>query len=85
MPPKFAPTRERKHRRLAKQASSAGEDGAHAKTTAGQDSNALTVVPASKEEREERRRKMREELRAQQVAPKISAKKQKRLDKYIVC
>jgi ATP-dependent RNA helicase DHX37/DHR1 len=38
-------------------------------------------VPASKTEREEKKQKLREELRAQQ--PKVSSKKQKRLDKYI--
>lgn len=46
------------------------------------DTNVPEIMPISKAEKEERRRKLREELRAQQ--PKISAKKQKRLDKYIV-
>lgn len=45
------------------------------------DSNVTEILPPSKAEREEKRRKLREELRAQQ--PKISSKKQKRLDKYI--
>lgn len=47
-----------------------------------QDTNVVELLPTSKAEKEERRRKLREELRASQ--PKISAKKQKRLDKYIV-
>ncbi|KAJ9226178.1 hypothetical protein DTO027B5_5862 [Paecilomyces variotii] len=46
-----------------------------------QDTNVVELLPTSKAEKEERRRKLREELRASQ--PKISAKKQKRLDKYI--
>lgn len=48
------------------------------------DSNAEVILPPSQAEKEERRRKLREELRAQQQQPKISSKKQKRLDKYIV-
>ncbi|KAK2852126.1 hypothetical protein FQN49_005343 [Arthroderma sp. PD_2] len=46
-----------------------------------QDTNAAEIAPVPKEEKEEKRRKLREELRAQQ--PKISGKKQKRLDKYL--
>lgn len=45
------------------------------------DTNVLEVVPVSKSEKEARRQKLREELKAQHT--KISAKKQKRLDKYI--
>ncbi|KAI9802780.1 MAG: putative ATP-dependent RNA helicase DHR1 [Piccolia ochrophora] len=46
-----------------------------------EDSNAAELLPAHKEEREARRRQARQELAAQQ--PKMSRKKQKRLDKYI--
>jgi ATP-dependent RNA helicase DHX37/DHR1 len=47
------------------------------------DTNATEIVPTSKAEREERRKQLREELKAQQPQSKISRKKQKRLDKYI--
>lgn len=69
--PKFVP-RQRKHKARAREN----------QPKLSQDTNATEVAPVSKEEKEERRRKLREELRAQQ--PKISGKKQKRLDKYIV-
>ena len=45
-----------------------------------QDTNHALII-TTKGEREERRQKLKDEIRAQQ--PKISAKKQKRLDKYI--
>jgi ATP-dependent RNA helicase DHX37/DHR1 len=45
-------------------------------------SNTAEIVPSSKTEREERREQLKKELQAQQS--KISSKKQKRLDKYIV-
>jgi ATP-dependent RNA helicase DHX37/DHR1 len=70
--PKFVP-RQRKQKARRREAQSGD---------APQDTNALEITPLSKDEKEERRRKLREELRAQQ--PKISSKKQKRLDKYIV-
>lgn len=44
------------------------------------DSNAVEILPA--DSTEARRKVLKAELRAQQ--PKISSKKQKRLDKYIV-
>ncbi|KAL5339684.1 P-loop containing nucleoside triphosphate hydrolase protein [Aspergillus crustosus] len=45
------------------------------------DTNAVEIQPVSKTEKEARKQKLRDELKAQH--PKISAKKQKRLDKYI--
>jgi len=48
-------------------------------------SNAVEIIPASKTEAEERRRKLREEIRAQQPESKVSSKKKKRLEHYIVC
>ncbi|KAL4927451.1 ATP-dependent RNA helicase ECM16 [Aspergillus undulatus] len=45
------------------------------------DTNATEIPPLTKSEKEARKEKLREELKAQH--PKISAKKQKRLDKYI--
>ncbi|KAK3062567.1 hypothetical protein LTS18_003797, partial [Coniosporium uncinatum] len=71
--PKFVP-RQRKHKARAREAS------ANPATNNG-DPNATEIVPASQAEKEERRRILREELRTQQ--PKVSGKKQKRLDKYI--
>lgn len=72
--PKFIP-RQRKHKaREREQRKSTSEPTTN-------DSNVAEILPASKAEREEKRRKLREELRAQQA--KISSKKQKRLDKYI--
>ena len=71
--PKFVP-RQRKHKARDQEK----------RTTAQQstvDTNETEILPSSKAEREERRRQLREELRAQ--LPKISSKKQKRLDKYI--
>lgn len=68
--------RQRKHRVLARER--AGQPSA---TAVGQ-SNQEIIVPLSQSEREEKKRKLREELRSQQP-PKISSKKQKRLDKYI--
>lgn len=72
--PTFVP-RQRKHK--------AREREKRKSTTepATNDSNVAEILPASKAEREEKRKKLREELRAQQT--KISSKKQKRLDKYI--
>ncbi|PGH17235.1 hypothetical protein AJ80_04877 [Polytolypa hystricis UAMH7299] len=69
--PKFVP-RQRKHK---------GRDRDKKAAAQPEDSNAVEIQPVSKTEREEKRQKLREELRAQQ--PKISSKKQKRLDKYI--
>ena len=69
---KFTP-RQRKHKHKNHDTQS---------TTAQVDSNVLEILPISKAEKEERRQKLRKELQSQQ--PNISAKKKKRLDKYIV-
>lgn len=45
------------------------------------DSNQIQIVPTTKSEKEEKRQRLKEELRAGR--PNISSKKQKRLDKYI--
>lgn len=69
--PKFVPRqRKQKHRQQ------------EAKNAAPVDTNAAEITPASKSEKEARRQKLREELRSQHEH--VSAKKQKRLDKYIV-
>ncbi|KAF1989180.1 P-loop containing nucleoside triphosphate hydrolase protein, partial [Aulographum hederae CBS 113979] len=71
--PKFVP-RQRKHKVLAREA-----QGKNAPLNGN--SNASEILPESKSEKDERRKKLRDELRAQQT--NISSKKQKRLDKYI--
>ncbi|KAK8212618.1 P-loop containing nucleoside triphosphate hydrolase protein [Phyllosticta capitalensis] len=50
---------------------------------AADNANAEMILPVGKQEQEERRKRLKEELRAQQPQSKISAKKQKRMDKYI--
>lgn len=70
--PKFTP-RQRKHKIKKREKQP---------VVAPQDTNVVELLPVSKTEKEEKRQKLKEELRAQQ--PKISSKKQKRLDKYIV-
>ena len=72
--PKFVP-RQRKHKARDREKRNSAVE------LAPSDTNAAEILPPSKLELEEKRRKLREELRAQQ--PKISSKKQKRLDKYI--
>ncbi|RVX71050.1 hypothetical protein B0A52_03415 [Exophiala mesophila] len=71
--PRFVP-RQRKHKVLAREKTGPS-------TAVADPANQEQIVPLSKAEKEEKRQKLREELRAQQ--PKVSAKKQKRLDKYI--
>lgn len=74
--PKFVP-RQRKQKN--RQRSSAHENG-NAATT---DSNAVELLPAP--EAEKKARKIRNALLAEQPLSKVSSKKKKRLDKYIVC
>ena len=72
--PKFVP-RQRKHKVLAR----SKENGAKSEPVL--DSNAVEHIPAAKAEIEEKKRRMKEELRAE--GAKISGKKAKRLEKYI--
>lgn len=74
--PKFVP-RQRKHKinKTQSRNSRSGKD-------VNNDSNTTEIIPVAKSEKEEKRRQLKEDLRAQR--PKISSKKQKRLDKYIV-
>ena len=51
----------------------------------GTDSNSYEILPQSKAIREERRVAIAKELKAHQGNGVVSAKKQKRLNKYIVC
>ena len=70
----FVP-RQRKHRKIqkVKRIDSGHNDS---------NSNALEILPASIKSEEEKKSAMKDALRAEQ--PKMSSKKQKRLDKYIV-
>ena len=75
--PKFVP-RQRKHKvrkRLEQNASNSG-------VPISSDSNAAEILPVSVTEKEKKRQDLRNALREQQ--PKVSSKKQKRLEKYIV-
>lgn len=70
--PKFVPRqRKQKHRQ---------QEPKHAVPV---DTNAAQITPTPTSEKEARRQNLREELRSQHEH--VSAKKQKRLDKYIVC
>ncbi|KAF2161088.1 hypothetical protein M409DRAFT_28419 [Zasmidium cellare ATCC 36951] len=75
MSKKFVP-RERKHRKLARQSSD------DPRRSVSDHANATEIIPLSKSEKEERRRNLQEEIKAQQP-DKINSKKRKRLDKYI--
>ena len=75
--PKFVP-RQRKH----KVRKSLEQDGGNVGVPVGNDSNVAEIVPTNATEKEKKRQDMRNALWAQQ--PKVSSKKQKRLDKYIV-
>lgn len=66
--PKFTP-RQRKHKNRQKE------------STALANTNVAEILPISKSEKEAKKQKLREELRAKHE--KVSSKKQKRLDKYI--
>jgi ATP-dependent RNA helicase DHX37/DHR1 len=72
--PKFVP-RQRKHKVIARSKQHAGHSEPEI------DSNAVEHLPAAKAEIEEKKRRMKEELRKE--GTKISGKKAKRLEKYI--
>ncbi|SLM38857.1 deah-box rna helicase [Lasallia pustulata] len=71
--PKFV-ARQRKHKALRRTKNERPSE------TRG-DSNAVEILPLEKAQQEEKRRVLKAQMRAQQ--PKMSSKKQKRLDKYI--
>lgn len=75
MPPKFVP-RQRKHKVIAR-AKENGKYSSHAVI----DPNAIEHIPAVKSEIEEKKQRMKEDLRKE--GQKISGKKAKRLEKYI--
>ena len=78
MPPKFVPRvrKQNARRRILEQIAQHAPAG---------DSNTVELIPASKAEKDERRQRLCEELRALQPQSKASSKKNKRLEKYIVC
>lgn len=88
MPPRFTPKpRKQRARREAANAaaalSTAVSNSSESSTTpTSADPNTSVLLPDSKLEREEKKRALKESLRREQQA-KPSAKKQKRLDKYI--
>ena len=75
--PGFVP-RQRKHKVRKRLEQNAGNSG----LPASGDCNAAEILPVSVTEKEKKRQDMRNALREQQ--PKVSSKKQKRLEKYIV-
>ncbi|KAH7058854.1 P-loop containing nucleoside triphosphate hydrolase protein [Macrophomina phaseolina] len=79
---KFVP-RQRKHKHRVREEEERQKAAAKIGIQAGGDANADVILPPAKAEKEEKRAKLREELRSQQPQSKISKKKQKRLDKYI--
>ena len=72
--PKFIP-RDRKQHKTKK------DHVSHQAKHVPEDTNVIELVPQSAVDREARRQRLKEELRAQN--PQVSSKKQKRLDKYI--
>lgn len=78
MSKKFVP-RERKHKKIARQQKAGQADPRQNETDRA---NATELLPISKSEKEERKRQLQDDIRAQQP-DKISSKKRKRLDKYI--
>ena len=75
--PKFVP-RQRKHKVRKRLEQYAGNLG----VPVDNNSNAAEILSVSVTEKEKKRQEMRNALREQQ--PKVSSKKQKRLEKYIV-
>jgi len=73
--PKFVP-RQRKHKVLARQKTQAHEAAA--------DTNATEILPQDEQERAQKKAALKDEL-TRESQGKMSGKKKKRLDKYIVC
>ena len=73
--PKFVP-RQRKHKVRERLKQYGGS------SSVVNDSNAVEIPPAEINEKEQKRRKLKDAIRAEQ--PVMSSRKKKRLDKYIV-
>lgn len=87
MPSKYKPTRDRKQHRAPKKSNAVRPEELgnipSAKNAPPVDPNADIIIPFTKAEKEEKRRiELRKEI--QEGQPKMSSKKQKRLNKYIV-
>lgn len=87
MPSKYKPTRDRKQHQTPKKFNATRLEELANIPSAGNASpenpNADTIIPLTKAEKEEKRRvELRGEI--QEGQPKMSSKKQKRLNKYIV-
>lgn len=89
MPSKYKPTRDRKQRRAPKGIDAAQSEGISGipsarNTPPAVDPNVDIIIPLTGAEKKEKRRiELRGEMKEGQ--PKMSSKKQKRLNKYIVC
>jgi hypothetical protein len=75
MPPKFVP-RQRKHKVIARQKAAAGAN-------AELDANSEQILPQEQQERKDKAATLKEEL-IRESQGKVTGKKKKRLDKYIV-
>lgn len=75
MPPKFVP-RQRKHKVVARRKASHGDFQP--------DVNTSEILPIEQREHNEKKAALKEEL-VREAQGKITGKKKKRLDKYIVC
>lgn len=87
MPSKYKPTRDRKQHQTSKKFNDIRPEELgiirSAENASLANSNADIIIPLTKAEKEEKRRaELREEI--QEGQPKMSSKKQKRLNKYIV-
>ncbi|CAK7271980.1 putative ATP-dependent RNA helicase DHR1 [Sporothrix epigloea] len=80
-PKKFVP-RQRKHKARAREAREADEHANAGRDTNFVDSNVAEILPEEQRARDEKKAQLRAELRAGQ-ATQMSAKKAKRLEKYI--
>ncbi|TVY14116.1 putative ATP-dependent RNA helicase [Lachnellula arida] len=80
MPPKFVP-RQRKHKVIARAKENSKQHSQSQPQSQPLDSNTIEHIPAAKSEIEEKKQRMKDELR--QENGKVSGKKAKRLEKYI--
>lgn len=74
--PKFVP-RQRKHKVLARRKNATGD------SNGADDANAAEILPVEQQERNAKKAALKEEL-TKESQSKMSGKKKKRLDKYIV-
>jgi hypothetical protein len=77
MPPKFVP-RQRKHKAIARQKAAASRDAATI-----DDANTAEILPLEQQERNQKKAALKDEL-VRESQGKVTGKKKKRLEKYIV-